>query len=89
MSELSIHHDRIRNRGVNLPVYWLARAIVQPSMQLYFLERGEPVLIFPEGKRVRSGPVGNPKRGAGRLALEASGAAPRRAHACWPPVAGG
>lgn len=35
MSELSIHHDRIRNRGVILPVYWLARTIVQPSMQLY------------------------------------------------------
>jgi len=151
MSELSIHHERIRKHGVNLPVYWLARAILQPSMQLYFLlvrggrhnipaegavilaanhrslldpfvialclgrpvyfvakrelferrwqgwilnalgafpvrrgesdeemmetartvlERGEPVLIFPEGKRVRSGPVGNPKRGAGRLALE-------------------
>jgi glycerol-3-phosphate dehydrogenase (NAD(P)+) len=34
------------------------------------LERGELVLIFPEGTRVRPGPLGKPKRGIGRLALE-------------------
>lgn len=34
------------------------------------LERGELVLIFPEGTRVRPGPLGAPKRGIGRLALE-------------------
>ena len=34
------------------------------------LERGELVLIFPEGTRVRPGPLGPPKRGIGRLALE-------------------
>ncbi|MCW3004968.1 MAG: 1-acylglycerol-3-phosphate O-acyltransferase [Conexibacter sp.] len=34
------------------------------------LERGDSVLIFPEGTRVRPGPLAGPKRGVGRLALE-------------------
>src|SRR3989440_1375292 len=34
------------------------------------LGRGDMVLIFPEGTRIRPGSLGQPKRGVGRLALE-------------------
>src|SRR3954467_5224847 len=34
------------------------------------LERGDIVLMFPEGTRTRPGALGRPKRGVGRLALE-------------------
>jgi len=34
------------------------------------VERGDPVVIFPEGTRIRNGSLGDPKRGVGRLALE-------------------
>src|SRR5215208_6088928 len=147
---LSIHHERIRRRGVNRPVYWIARAFLQPALMIFFrltrlgrehlpsgglilaanhrsfldpfligccvrrpiyfvakkelfanrlqgwflnclgafpvrrgesdeesvdtalalLERGEAVVIFPEGTRIRNGSVDRPKRGVGRLALE-------------------
>ena len=33
------------------------------------VERGGTVIIFPEGTRIRSGSLGRPKRGVGRLAL--------------------
>jgi glycerol-3-phosphate dehydrogenase (NAD(P)+) len=34
------------------------------------VERGQAVLIFPEGTRIRRGSLGDAKRGVGRLALE-------------------
>jgi 1-acyl-sn-glycerol-3-phosphate acyltransferase len=34
------------------------------------LERGAAVVMFPEGTRIPAGPLGRPKRGVGRLALE-------------------
>jgi glycerol-3-phosphate dehydrogenase (NAD(P)+) len=34
------------------------------------LERGEMVMVFPEGTRIRRGSLGKPRRGVGRLALQ-------------------
>jgi glycerol-3-phosphate dehydrogenase (NAD(P)+) len=38
------------------------------------LERGGTICIFPEGTRIRSGSLATPRRGVGRLALEAGAA---------------
>jgi 1-acyl-sn-glycerol-3-phosphate acyltransferase len=34
--DLSIHHRRARERGVNKPVYWIVRAFLQPALLLWF-----------------------------------------------------
>ena len=38
------------------------------------VDRGGTVIIFPEGTRIRTGSLGRPKRGVGRLALETGAA---------------
>jgi glycerol-3-phosphate dehydrogenase (NAD(P)+) len=40
------------------------------ATSLALLERGEAVVIFPEGTRIPTGSLQRPKRGVGRLALE-------------------
>src|SRR5215210_6153980 len=71
MQELSLHHRRIRDRGVNVPVYWIVRAVLQPLIYVYF-------------RLARHGRLHIPRRGAVLLAsnhrsfLNALGAFPVR-----------
>jgi glycerol-3-phosphate dehydrogenase (NAD(P)+) len=54
------------------------------------LDRGDAVVIFPEGTRIQAGSLGTPKRGVGRLALQSGApvvpiavAGSERARAGW------
>jgi glycerol-3-phosphate dehydrogenase (NAD(P)+) len=82
MAKRPIYFVAKKELFVNRPIAWLLGALGafpidrhggdQEAMATAkaILERGEGVLIFPEGTRIRPGALGRPKRGVGRLALE-------------------
>jgi 1-acyl-sn-glycerol-3-phosphate acyltransferase len=82
MTKRPIYFVAKKELFVNRPIAWLLGALGafpidrrgsdQGAMATAreILARGESVLIFPEGTRIRPGALGDPKRGVGRLALE-------------------
>lgn len=46
---LSVYHERTRRRGVHPIVYWLARAVIQPFIHVYFRLRRTGLAHIPEG----------------------------------------
>src|ERR671937_267030 len=65
MARRPIYFMTKKEAFLNRPVAWLLS-----SLGAYPIERGDGVLMFPEGTRTRPGALGRPKRGIGRLALE-------------------
>jgi glycerol-3-phosphate dehydrogenase (NAD(P)+) len=82
MARRPIYFMAKRELFVNRPVAWLLNALGAYPVERgaadreamattrAILERGDGVLMFPEGTRRRPGPLGRPRRGVGRLALE-------------------
>jgi 1-acyl-sn-glycerol-3-phosphate acyltransferase len=82
MARRPIYFMTKKEAFVNRPAAWLLSALGaypidrgasdQDAMATTkaILDRGDGVLIFPEGTRTRPGALGRPKRGVGRLALE-------------------
>jgi 1-acyl-sn-glycerol-3-phosphate acyltransferase len=82
MARRPIYFMTKKEAFINRPVAWLLASLgafpidreggdkEAMATTRAILERGDGVLIFPEGTRTRPGPLGRPKRGVGRLALE-------------------
>jgi hypothetical protein len=43
--DLSAYHERVRRRGIERPLYWIARATIPVTLRLYFRMRrhGRPI----------------------------------------------